>query len=452
MQRRRTIALACIASLGGFLFGFDTAVISGTVLRLKETLNLSPEGLGFVVSSALLGSVLGSALSGWLSESYGRRASLKISGLLFFSSAAFCYVATTFIPLILARFLGGIGIGVAAMVAPLYIAEISPAAIRGRLVSTWQLSITLGILGAYLSNAALSHLPGISMWQTMFGAEMIPALTFFLLLFTIPESPRWLWKKDPTTAKKTMIQLLGKSEGKAELQRIRAQETSTGELKEHKTAIGMAFLLVIAAQFSGINAVIYYGPKIFSDAGFASNTWFSSTVALGVINVLATIPAILKIDTMGRRPLMLTGSIGACFCLILASITLSGWAQLPLIPIIGTYLACFAFSLGPVTWVIISEIFPVSIRGKAMSLTTLVMWVATALVAQTFPMLSAYAGPSATFLFYAACLVPHIAYVYLKVPETRGRSVEKNLFQEQTPAPHLNKDYVFEKNPLSSRD
>lgn len=425
-RQLRINALALVASIGGFLFGFDTAVISGAVIRLQETLLLSAAGLGFVVSSALIGCVLGSYLAGFSADHYGRKKTLQLSAFLFLSSAIGCYLVSDTVPLILVRFIGGLGVGLAAMAAPLYIAEISPAAVRGRLVSLWQFSITIGILSAYLSNLGFADIAGKKMWQIMFGVEAIPAMLFLLLLLLVPESPRWLWQKNPEEALKLMMNLLGAEEGREEISKIKPQKKGES-LFSFGFPILCAVVLVLGSQFSGINAVIYYGPTIFKEAGLESGQWFTGTVILGVINMLATIPAIFLVDKIGRKPLLLWGATGAFISLLGSSFCMNGWRPELLIVFIGVYLACFAFSLGPISWVVISEIFPVTIRGKALSFSTLILWIATAFIAQTFPMLNEGIGAANTFLFYAVCLLPVIGFIIWILPETKGKSVEDEL-------------------------
>lgn len=444
------IAITFVATLGGLLFGFDMAVISGVLPFVKDQFLLSAAEEGWFVSSALIGCIGGVAFSGELSDRYGRKKLLVLSALFFLLSAVGTAFAPTFTILILTRMLGGIGVGMASSVAPLYISEIAPAAVRGRLVTFYQLAVTLGILAAYLTNAGLLNFSlehvgesvgGLidyvvldEVWRSMFGLEAFPALLFLIGLFFVPESPRWLIQQHRTAEG---LQILAKINGEAAAQRdaenIRSTlHQETGSYKEllapsMRKALWIGLLLPLLSQFSGVNAVIYYGPRILNDAGIDISNALQAQVVFGLANILFTLVAIWKVDQMGRRPLYLIGSIGATLSLFLTGLCFySGLTDsiLLLVSII-TFLACFAFSMGPLKFVIASEIFPNKIRGRAMALSIMVMWIADTIVGQLTPMLLASLGPAVTFWFFAAfCLITFFV-VYKMLPETKGRSLEE---------------------------
>jgi len=445
------LALVCfVAALGGFLFGFDTAVISGTVgfVKAKFAMNVVMEG--WFVSSALVGCVIGVVFAGKLSDSFGRKKILLLSAFLFWVSAVGSTIATTVPFLIVARMIGGMGVGIASMLSPLYISEITPPAIRGRMVTLYQFAITIGILCAYFSNAVLvqlgAKLPGVESiaflqwiavdeaWRGMFGSETIPAALFFLLLFFVPESPRWLVKEGRIDEGRSVLaRVLGKAEAKREVDEITEtiahENTSLSQLFQPglRIALLIGILLPAMSQFSGINAIIYYGPEIFNKAGFALSEALGGQVTIGIVNVLFTIVAIFTVDRMGRRPLLLFGVSGVIISLILVGFFFFNnvTAGFMLLVFFLMFIACFAFSYGPVTWVIISEIFPTSIRGRAMSIATLSLWLANVIVGQMFPWLLENAGSAITFWLFAALCFPTLFLVWKVIPETKGKSLEE---------------------------
>jgi len=444
-------ALCFIAALGGLLFGFDTAVISGAQGFLEKQFALGPLMLGWIVSSALVGCLVGSGVGGWLSDYLGRKKVLLLAAGLFVLTSVGCALAPDPHVLALARLIGGLGVGIASMVVPLYIAEISPARLRGRMVSFYQFAITIGILAAYLSNAALLELsersagaiaPGgwyhwflvDQVWRTMLGSMVLPALAFLVLLALVPESPRWLTKQGhDDQALAILARITGAAEAESQMAEIRqtiAQET--GDLRQllepgMRRALAMAVFLACAAQFSGINAIIYYGPKIFDSAGFQLGKALSGQVVLGLVNVVFTVLAMWKVDSLGRRPLLFWGNLGVFGSLVMVGAFFAVGMTQPfwLILFMSAYLACFAFSLGPLPWVFMSEVFPTRIRGRAMSIATLSLWAANTVVCQTFPTMRESLGPALTFAIYAALVSPAFYFAWKIMPETKGRTLEQ---------------------------
>ncbi len=445
------LAIVCfVAALGGFLFGFDTAVISGTVGFVKQQFAMNVVMEGWFVSSALVGCVIGVIFAGKLSDSFGRKKILILSAFLFWLSAVGSAIATTVPFLIIARMIGGLGVGIASMLSPLYISEITPPAIRGRMVTLYQFAITIGILCAYFSNALLvgigTRLPGVEsiaflnwiieqeVWRSMFGSETFPAALFFFAMFFVPESPRWLVKEGHIDEGRSVLnRVLGTEEAAREVgeitDTIAHENPSLSQLMQPglRIALLIGLLLPAMSQFSGINVIIYYGPEIFNKAGFALSEALGGQVTIGIVNVLFTIVAIFTVDRMGRRPLLLFGVSGVIVALLLVglfffyNITAGFW----LLMFFLLFIACFAFSFGPVTWVIISEIFPTSIRGRAMSIATLSLWLANVIVGQMFPWLLENAGPPMAFWLFAVLCFPAILLVWKVIPETKGKSLEE---------------------------
>lgn len=451
--------LCFIAALGGLLFGFDTAVISGAVGFLEKQFSLSPMMLGWLVSSALVGCLIGSACGGWLSDRFGRKRVLMLSAALFVATSIGCAIAPEAHTLTLARLIGGMGVGIASMVVPLYIAEISPARVRGRMVTFYQFAITIGVLAAYFSNAALlelaNHLgntlgaaPWVrwmfvdELWRGMLGSLVVPAGLFFLLLFLVPESPRWLTKQDrDEDAYRILARIAGDADAQRQMTDIRDtishEAGDIGQLFQPgmRWALLIAVFLACSGQLSGINAVIYYGPKILETAGFHVGSALGGQVLLGAVNVVFTVLALWKMDTLGRRPLLLLGNLGVCLSLVMIGLFFATGvkAGVWLVAFLSWYLASFAFSLGPIPWVVMSEIFPTRIRGRAMSIATVSLWLTNTVVCQTFPWLDQNLGPAVTFWIYAALVFPVFPFVWKLMPETKGRSLEEleKLFQVQ---------------------
>lgn len=439
--------MACgTGAFGGFLFGFDTAVISGTVGPLERQFELGPALLGWTVSSALLGSVIGAGIAGKLSDHLGRKGSLAVSAVLFLGSAVASALAPSLGLLIAARWLGGIGVGLAGMTAPLYIAEVSPAAIRGRMVALYQLAITIGVLVAYLSNAGLrqvsvgavgngvASLLATEVWRGMFGAEAIPAVLFCALLSLIPESPRFLAKQGAYQAAEGVLRLFSApASAQSQFAEIREALSRDGaefrELFSRRLARPtlVAVYLAVFSQLSGIDVVIYYGPKIFEEAGFSFGSALGGQVVIGFILVLFTLVALWKVDTVGRRVLLYFGNSGVSIALGLIGIFFhwqidgGGW----LVAAICVFIASFAFSLGPIPWIVMAEVFPTKIRGRAMALATLVLFGTTGFLGQVFPLMLETIGPAGTFWLLAALTLPTFLFVWRVLPETKGRTLEE---------------------------
>ena len=444
------IFIAFVAALGGFLFGFDTAVISGTIGFVAEQFHLDSAWLGWFVSSALVGCLTGASIAGRLSDKYGRKPIMMLSAALFMLSAYGCMVSDSFTILIIYRIVGGIGVGVASVLSPLYISEFSPSAIRGRLVALYQLAITLGILVAYFSNTWLHQLSesavfsgqdgflnliiGNEVWRGMFGTEMIPAGLFLISLVFVPESPRWLLKQGSNEkALKAFRKILDEQDTNKEIAEIRQVISKEGgsfrELfgRELRPAMIIGISLAVLSQFSGINAIIYYGPEILNEAGFTLGDALGGQVTIGLVNVIFTFIAIATIDRFGRRPLLIIGVTGAALSLLIVGILfqLGIDSGIWILVFIVTFIACFAFSFGPVVWVVLSEIYPTRIRGRAMALATFSLWAANVIVGQTVPWLLENIGPSGTFWLFALLCTPAIWITIKMVPETRGKSLEE---------------------------
>ncbi|MEO6980385.1 MAG: sugar porter family MFS transporter [Mucilaginibacter sp.] len=438
--------LVClVAALGGFLFGFDTAVISGTVSLVKHDFNLDANYEGWFVSCALLGCILGVSISGKLSDKYGRKIVLILSAILFLASALGCMFSGSFSVLVIFRLIGGLGIGVASMVSPLYISEFSPSRFRGMMVSLYQLALTIGIVLAYFSNAyLLKHAGGAfgnmnkffsaEVWRAMLGLGALPAAIFLISLFLVPESPRWLLLKgEEQKAKDILIKIDGANAAKREIAAFKASgdEASQGSLSElfkpvYRKALLIGLLLPFMSQVCGINAVIYYGPKILEQAGFTLNNALGGQVTIGLVNVVFTFVAIFTIDKWGRRPLLFAGIGGAIIALfVIGALFALGITSGPWILIfIIAFIACFAFSFGPVCWVVVGEIFPNAIRGKAMALATLSLWVGNFLVGQLTPLMLEGLGSSWTFWLFGLCCSPALWVTWKLIPETKGKSLE----------------------------
>lgn len=437
--------ITMVASLGGLLFGFDMAVISGVLPFVEKQFSLTPLQEGWFVSSALIGCIVGVAFSGDLSDRIGRKKLLFLSALMFLFSAAGCSLVGSLNLLIAARLVGGVGVGIASIVVPLYLSEISPAAIRGRLVTYYQLAVTVGILFAYITNSLflsyseqhmLSAGSGIldlvfikEVWRGMFSIGLPLALLFLLGLFFVPESPRWLIKKGRRAEGLAILDKINDGashelggEGASE------QQGSYAELFNPKLrkALLLGILLPLFSQFSGINAIIYYGPSILHDAGFNLNNSFLGQIIFGLANMIFTFIAVWKVDKWGRRPLYLVGTIGATISLVATGFLFyfGLTSSILLVISVTVFLACFAFSMGPLKFVVASEIFPTRIRGKAMGVSIMVMWVADTVMGQLTPLMLKHGGTAVTFwVFGLACLVAFII-VYKLLPETKGRSLE----------------------------
>ncbi|MFC1223075.1 sugar porter family MFS transporter [Pedobacter sp. BG31] len=448
-KSRSYLYLVClVAALGGFLFGFDTAVISGTISLVTKDYSLNAVSEGWFVSCALLGCIIGVIISGKLSDKFGRKIVLILSAFLFLTSALGCMYAGSFSSLIVFRLIGGIGIGVASMVSPLYISEFAPSKLRGTMVSLYQLALTIGIVVAYFTNAYLASHTGDAyanadvqrilsgeVWRAMLGLGALPALIFLLSLFVVPESPRWLLTTGRNQqAAQILIKIEGEAEARKELEafsnrKISEEEGSFKTLFKpaYRRALWIGLLLPFLSQVCGINAVIYYGPRILEQAGFTLNNALGGQVTIGLVNVVFTFVAIFTVDKWGRKPLLYIGVGGAVISLIIIGMLFQfGVISGPWILIfILAFIACFAFSFGPVCWVVIGEIFPNGIRGKAMSLATLTLWIGNFFVGQLTPVMLQGIGTSWTFWIFAICCSPALLLTWKLIPETKGRSLEE---------------------------
>ncbi|RYY69744.1 MAG: MFS transporter [Chitinophagaceae bacterium] len=447
-QKKYLFMICFIAAIGGFLFGFDTAVISGALPFVTADFKFDPFMEGWFVSSALLGCILGVVASGKLSDSVGRKKVMILSAGLFFVAAIGSMLATNIFWLIVYRIIGGVGIGVASMICPLYISEIAPPNYRGRMVALYQLAITIGIVAAYLSNAWLVKVSAdISLggfwkyifvddvWRAMIGIGLIPSILFWLGLFFVPESPRWLLLKGKAQAALTTLQKIDPLTANNEMLSVQQSvQEEKGSFKQlfspvYRIALIIGIALPFLSQVSGINAVIYYGPAILDQAGFSLGDALGGQVTIGLVNVLFTFVAIFTVDKWGRKPLLLLGislaviALVVIGCLFYAGVTDGPWILI----FILIFIASFAFSFGPVTFIIINEIFPNAVRAQAVSLAILSLWVANFIVGQLTPMmLKAPAfGPAATFWAFAILCAPALYITIKLIPETKGRSLEE---------------------------
>lgn len=434
MARTRVILSTVVAALGGFLFGFDTAVISGTTEALEQVFQLSSSGLGFTVASALIGTILGSILVGKPGETLGRKKMLKILAVFYFVSAVGTALAWNWYGLIAFRFLGGLAVGGASVMSPMYIAEISPAHMRGRLVAVSQFNVVLGILLAYFSNYAvagiLSDHPAV--WRWMFGVEAFPAAVFFCALFFIPDSPRWLVKRHRQEEAREVLLSMGEENVDQELAEIveSLHEETVGvdePLFKKKYLLPIVAAVAVASfnQLAGINALIYYTPRIFKSAGASAESALLQSVVIGGTNLLFTILAMTVIDRLGRKLLLLVGSLGMVVCLgTVAFAFSSGIGGMVVLGALVGYIAFFAFSQGAVIWVYISEIFPNRVRAKGQALGSFTHWVWAAIVSWTFPVIAEASGGLA-FGFFALMMLLQFFFVLKVLPETKGRSLEQ---------------------------
>jgi MFS transporter, SP family, arabinose:H+ symporter len=428
-----------VAAVGGLLFGYDTAVISGAIGFIQKKYILSPAQTGWVASCALIGCVIGAMLAGPVSDKTGRKKVLIFSALAFAISSLGIMLPWSLDAFVLFRLIGGLGIGTASMIAPLYIAEIAPAPIRGRLVSIYQMGIVCGILIVYFVNAAIAGLYTEawnidSGWRWMFGSGLLPSLIFLFLLVIVPESPRWLAARGRLQqAQDILTKINGREKAIEELAAIRNDlNTKEGSLADLvaprlRKRLFIGITLAIFSQVTGMNAILYYAPEIFKSKGDGGSSAMLQTILIGVINLLFTIVAIKYVDKWGRRKLLLIGSAGMACCLaVIGSAFYLQWLQSYLILIaILAYIAFFAISLGPMTFVVVAEIFPTHVRGKAMSVSIFFLWIAVYIVSQTFPMLKAAIGEAFTFWIYMGMSVICWLFVRKMVPETKGKTLEE---------------------------
>ncbi|MFO7825813.1 MAG: sugar porter family MFS transporter [Cyclobacterium sp.] len=428
--------LSVVAALGGFLFGFDTAVISGAERQIQEVWNLSDWSHGLAVAIALYGTVIGALFGGIPADRYGRRKSLIWIGILYFISALGSAIAPEINSFMFFRFIGGIGVGASSVVAPMYISEISPAKNRGQLVALFQFNLVFGILVAYFSNYLIDSSIAINSWRWMLGVEAIPALIYTLLVVKVPQSPRWLIaKKDDFETAEKILQRTD-PEGVEEAIKLALEEKKLTKVKVgflalfHSKYIRITILAVLIAlfnQLSGINAIIYFAPRVFEMAGISAESALLSTVGIGAVNMVATLVGLYLIDRIGRKKLMYMGSIGYIISLLLIAYSFSGGQiSSSFLPIfVFMFIASHAIGQGAVIWVFISEIFPNELRAYGQSIGSFTHWILAAIIANVFPFLANQFGPVVIFGFFALMMVLQLLWVAFKMPETKGRSLEE---------------------------
>lgn len=430
---RTVIESSVTAALGGLLFGFDTAVIAGVTKALSSRFQLTPSTLGFTVAIALWGTIAGAAIGGYVGDRLGRRYSLRILAVLFIASALGCAFSWDWASFILFRLVAGVAIGASSVVGPMYIAEIAPAQWRGRMVALFQLNIVFGILVAYLSNYVIGTMNlGSTEWRWKLGVSALPALGFLLMLFRIPRSPRWLMEKGFTAEAKRVLEQIAEGSALEEYAAIdeslkvdRAAGNQPLFSRRYRIPVMLAVVLALFNQFSGINPILYYLNDIFAKAGFSKVSSDLQAMAIGATNLIFTMVAMSVIDKVGRKKLLILGSVGTFICLsIISVIFYTGTHQALLIwPLIG-FVAFFAVSQGSVIWVYISEIFPNSVRGKGQSLGSFTHWLACASLANFFPVVAVHsaAGP---FIFFSSMMVLQFFVVIRFFPETKGFTLEE---------------------------
>lgn len=443
-MKHRILFWSITSSLAGFLFGFDTVVISGAEKTIQALWNLSPGLHGFAMASALYGTVLGSLLGGWPTDRFGRRATLLWIGILYFVSAVWSGLATDVYTFSLARFIGGIGVGVSTVAAPLYISEISPPGQRGRLTGMFQFNIVFGILVAFMSNALLAGI-GANAWRWMLGIEAFPALLYTALCFTIPESPRWLLARKGDRQRGVEILRLIDPEATPAAIEAQADEIAAAShvspgaarsgfwTERLRRPILLAFLIAFFNQLSGINAILYFAPRIFEMTGLGTQAALLQSVGIGVTNLVFTFVGLWLIDRLGRRTLLYIGSFG-----YIASLGLVSWAfftqHFAIVPAcIFAFIAAHAVGQGAVIWVFISEIFPNRNRAAGQSFGSFTHWIFAALLTTFFPKMVTSFAPGWVFLFFCAMMVLQLVWVWISVPETRGVPLER--IQEQLGIP-----------------
>jgi MFS transporter, SP family, arabinose:H+ symporter len=422
-----------VAALGGLLFGFDTAVISGTTAALSQTYRLSSTLLGVTVTSALIGTVLGAMLAGIPGERFGRRDSLRVMAVLYLISGLGCAAAWNWYSLVAFRFIGGLGIGGSSVLGPMYIAEIAPAKLRGRLVGFFQFNVVFGILLAYFSNyvIGLQHF-GRSEWRWELGVTAVPAAWFFFMLFTIPRSPRWLVKRGRIAEARAVLERTGDENFEHDLREIvasidleQSQAPETLFSSKYAFPIFLAVSIGMFNQLSGINAILYYLNDIFASAGFSKVSGNLQAVAVGATNLLFTMIAMSVIDKLGRKTLLLVGSVGTAACLAgVATIFFTHQHQNRLVWLLIGYIAFFAFSQGAVIWVYIAEVFPNSVRAKGQSLGSFSHWFMNAFISLIFPRMAASSG-AYPFVFFSLMMMGQFFVVLFVYPETKGLTLEE---------------------------
>ncbi|MCM1067457.1 MAG: sugar porter family MFS transporter [Muribaculaceae bacterium] len=449
--------ISFVAALGGFLFGYDTAVISGTISQVSSQFGLDAFNQGWYVGCALLGSIGGVAVAGMLGDKLGRKRAMIVSAVLFSASAIGCALSGTFGELVLWRIVGGAGIGVASIICPLYISELAAAEYRGRLVSLYQLAVTIGFVGAYLVNYGLLNysLSGADatgafgkifvseVWRGMLGMETLPAVLFFVIIFFIPESPRWLLAHKHEQRGREVLQRVFTSAdaARAEVAAVEASLKAAAASAAGSQwrlllrprmlrAVLIGTAIAILGQFMGVNAVLYYGPTIFEDAGLSAGDSLFYQVMVGAVNTLTTVAALLLIDKVGRKQLVYWGVSGMIVSLLLIAGYFTygaslGLSSLWLLTFFLIYIMCCAGSICAVVFVLLSEMYPMKIRAMAMSVAGFALWVGTYLVGQLTPWLMAHLSAAGVFLLFALMCVPYMLIMWRAVPETTGKSLEE---------------------------
>jgi sugar porter (SP) family MFS transporter len=448
------ISLSVVAAIGGFLFGYDTAVISGTVQQVTQQFDLNSMQVGWFVGCALVGSISGVSIAGMLSDHLGRKKTMILSALLFTVSAIGCAISSSYAGLAIYRIIGGIGIGIVSIVSPMYISEVSLPKYRGSLVSLYQLAITVGFLGAYLANFMLlrlsvsgyvpegelmSKILVSEVWRAMFGAETLPALLFFAVVFFIPESPRWLVvRHSEPKAQKILMRIL-RDDKEAATQIADIRSLSNAESKSELSlifrpgifrAVMIGAAIAILGQFMGVNAVLYYGPKIFQDSGLSSGDSLFYQVLVGLVNMLTTVIALLIIDKVGRKKLVYFGVTGMIISLIAIGLYFlkgqaMGLSGVYLLVFFLAYIFCCAISVCAVIWVLLSEMYPNNIRGLAMSIAGFALWIGTYLIGQLTPWMLEHLTPAGTFFIFVLMCLPYLWLIWKRVPETTGKTLEE---------------------------
>ena len=447
------IFLSIVAAIGGFLFGYDAAVISGTIKLVTVQFGLDTINQGWYVGCALVGSIFGVSIAGILSDAIGRKKTLMIAAVLFTSSGIGCAVSGGFAELVICRIVGGIGIGVVSIISPLYISEVSITQYRGRLVSLYQLAITIGFLGAYLVNYQLLNIakagsPGDGLiekifvnefWRGMLGMSAIPSLLFLIIIFSIPESPRWLILKHQAERAFPILTRIYKNDALARIQINETQQVlHKGKQNEWtllmkpgiRKAVIIGAAIAILGQFMGVNAVLYYGPSIFMDNGLSSGDSLFYQVLVGLVNVITTVIALIIIDKVGRKKLVYWGVSGMIISLVSIGLyflfgkTL-GIASGFLLALFLFYIFCCAISICAVIFVLLSEMFPIEVRGLAMSIAGFSLWLGTYLIGQLTPWLLENLSPMGTFFLFAVVCIPYMLIVWKLIPETAGKSLEE---------------------------
>ena len=452
MKKNQTflIFITSVAVLGGFLFGYDTAIIAGSIAFIQKQMFPSELWLGIIVSGTTFGAVIGSGFSGYFADKYGRKKLLLSTSFIFMFAAIFMAISQNEIELTLARFVCGLGVGLAAMSSPLYIGEVAPREVRGKLVTAYQVAINFGIVVAYLVSLGLIHLHAVyaqipdatfaflgnnNIWRVMLGSAIVPGFLLLVFAFFIPESPRWLIKRGRMAAATTVLGKIETPQAAAQLADNIAKSIATEVSTKfsdlfHRGLKKRTYITVFIAaisQLTGINAIIYYGPEILKKAGLGASNAMISQLILGIILTLACVGAMRKIDKVGRRPLLLYGSMGIVISLFLLGLLYLLHSNIALlyVAIIACYLVAFSYSLGPMPWVIVSEYFPTKIRGRAVSLASMTLFLSTSIVALTFPLLRNGLGTGLTFWLYAIIVCPVTWFAFSKMQETKQKSLEE---------------------------